>query len=522
MSHSSLDSPTEVLRQAVSPPPYTPPPPQQLSHEQRLQWRESAKDLMDATIDKWTYPSLPLITLEDICNSAKITAQMAKIWALAQSDPTQQDSADVKYHMERLWHHFESANKAAAAHSQAAWEYPLNLASQLHEKLDEEPGRSTVDIVVHKFQYLRKAEDSDEFVAASNPDVISFTPVLSSSTYQHGVGTNRYSFKVEYHSRSPSPLGTPTIPLVSPIPCSPSYHVALLSPVSRSPSYHVASPVPPLLHRIRSPTPPITVTGADQEVVNNFPRYAHPGPPFIKNRSDGRFCIATPIRDANDNRGKAKYVQFVMDGAYPRALLTMGKGHPIFALRLRARPRDGAQSPFSPFRQRLFEYGQPYQQLVDRAVQGLGDPFVEGEVRHFRQLTQELLEARQEVVDARAKACHTQQVEMLATSTLAATRQAVDASAAWFEQAGAYRALHPFLFCQSFRHVGDDETMVDMCDRLHCQLQAGGQPSSPDLSDTSSPRDIDDILARFDDSPMHDLHDEPFIQDGGDDDGYYE
>ena len=129
MSHSSLDSPTEVLRQAVEPLPYTPPPPTHLSHKQKLQWRENAKELMDATIDKWTYPSLPLTTLEDIRNSAKIAAHLAKIWALAQSDPTQKDSADVKYHMERLWHHFDNANKAAAAHSQAAWEYPLNLAS---------------------------------------------------------------------------------------------------------------------------------------------------------------------------------------------------------------------------------------------------------------------------------------------------------------------------------------------------------------------------------------------------------
>jgi hypothetical protein len=176
----------------------------------------------------------------------------------------------------------------------------------------------------------------DEFIVVDNPDIISFTPILSSSTYQHGIGTNRYSFKVEYHSRSPSPLGTPTIPLVSPIPRSPSSRVAPLSPVPWSPSYHVTSPSPPLLHRIQSPTPPITVTGADQEVVNNSPRYAHPRPPFIKNRSDGRFCIATPIHDANDNRSKAKYVQFVMNDMYPRALLTMGKGHPIFAVSLRA------------------------------------------------------------------------------------------------------------------------------------------------------------------------------------------
>ena len=183
MSHSSLNSPTEILQQAVLPPPYTPPPPTQLSHEQKLQWRENAKELMDVMLDKWTYPSIPLTAIEDIRNSARIATRLAKIWALAQSDPTQRDSADVKYHMERLWHHFKNTNKAAAAHSQAAWEYPLNLASQLHEKLDEEPGRSTVDIIVHKFQHLRKAEDSDDFIAIDNPDVISFTPVLDSSTY---------------------------------------------------------------------------------------------------------------------------------------------------------------------------------------------------------------------------------------------------------------------------------------------------------------------------------------------------
>ena len=200
MSHSSLDSPTEILRSAVLPPPYTPPPLTTLSHEQRLQWRENAKELMDATIDKWTYPSIPLTTIEDIRDSAKIAARLAKIWALAQSDPTQRDSADIKYHMERLWQHFENANKAAAAHSQAAWEYPLNLASRLHEKMDQKPGGSTVDIVVHKFQHIRKKEGSDEFIATDNPDIISFVPILDSSTYSHGLGTNRYSFKVEYHS----------------------------------------------------------------------------------------------------------------------------------------------------------------------------------------------------------------------------------------------------------------------------------------------------------------------------------
>ena len=161
-------------------------------------------------------------------------------------------------------------------------------------------------------------------------------------------------FKVEYQSRSPSPLGTPTIPLMSPIPHSPSYHV-------RTPSL---SP-PPLAGQIQSPSPPIIISGADQNLINQLPRYAHPGPPFIKNRSNGRLCISTPINDTNRNKGKAKYIQFLLNDSTPRTFLTMGHGHLVYAVRLQAQPRDGAQSPFHPFCQCIFECNQPYQHLVD-------------------------------------------------------------------------------------------------------------------------------------------------------------
>jgi hypothetical protein len=112
---------------------------------------------------------------------------------------------------------------------------------------------------------------------------------------------------------------------------------------------------------------------------------------------------------------------------------------------------------------------------------------------------------------------------MLASSALAAARQAVDASIECLEQARAYRTLHPHLFRQALWHVGDDEVMVDTRDHLHCQLQAGGRPLSPNPSSSGSPSpDLIDILARFDDMPMGDVHQEPFVQDGGDDDGFYE
>ena len=134
---------------------------------------------MDVTLDKWTYPAIPLTMIEDIRDTAKVAAQLAKIWAIAQSDPTRCDSANAKYHMEPLWHHFSHANSTAAVHSQAAWQYPLHLASRLHEKLDEEPGRSTVDIIVHKFKHLNKNKDSNEFVVTDDLNVISFVPYSS-------------------------------------------------------------------------------------------------------------------------------------------------------------------------------------------------------------------------------------------------------------------------------------------------------------------------------------------------------
>ena len=109
---------------------------------------------------------------------------------------------------------------------------------------------------------------------------------------------------------------------------------------------------------------------------------------------------------------------------------------------------------------------------------------------------------------------------MLATSALAAAQQAVDTSADRFEQAGAYSILHPHLFCQSFRHVGDNEATIDMRGLLQCQLQAGGRPLSPEPSSPNPSYDVSDILAWFDKAPAQDVHNKPFFQDGGDDDGY--
>ena len=64
--------------------------------------------------------------------------------------------------------------------------------------------------------------------------------------------------------------------------------------------------------------------------------------------------------------------------------------------------------------------------------------------------------------------------------------------------------------------------MIDTRNLLHCQLQAGGRPSSPESNTRDLPCDIEGLLERFDDVLPGDHHDEPFIQDGSDDDRYYE
>jgi hypothetical protein len=112
-------------------------------------------------------------------NLAKMAVRLAKIWALAQLDPTRKDSECLTYHMKRLWDFFDQANKVVAVHSEAAWQYPMHLAHWLHENLDNNPEKSTTDIVVNKFKHLKLAESREEYTATLDPDVISFTPIVS-------------------------------------------------------------------------------------------------------------------------------------------------------------------------------------------------------------------------------------------------------------------------------------------------------------------------------------------------------
>jgi hypothetical protein len=49
----------------------------------------------------------------------------------------------------------------------------MHLSHWLHENLNNNPEKSTTDIVVNKFKHLQLAESRNEYMATSDPDVIS-------------------------------------------------------------------------------------------------------------------------------------------------------------------------------------------------------------------------------------------------------------------------------------------------------------------------------------------------------------
>ena len=195
----------------------------------------------------------------------------------------------------------------------------------------------------------------------------------------------------------------------------------------------------------------------------------------------------------------------------------MGHRHLIYAILLRAQPRDGTHTPFSPFCQRIFKANQPYQNLVDDALKTLGDPFIEGEVIHFCHFTQELLDARQEVVDSQAAIRHAQQVKLLTTNAFNAIWGDINTSISQLEQFNAHCLLHTNLMHQTVRHISNNDPITNVRELLYFQLQAGGCPSSPELPKCP----LTDLASHFDCTPFQWQVNEPFIQDGGDNDGYY-
>jgi hypothetical protein len=119
---------------------------------------------------------------------------------------------DIQYHTRRLLTNCTNAFRATNAHDAATWQYPLYLASWLHERQNASPGRATTDIVVPKFKYTKKEEASTDYLATSDPDVISYTPISDQSPNYPGLGSGRCSFHVGCDGNEEWDNGWPPVP----------------------------------------------------------------------------------------------------------------------------------------------------------------------------------------------------------------------------------------------------------------------------------------------------------------------
>ena len=60
-------------------------------------------------------------------------------------------------------------------HSEVAWQYPMHLVHWLHENLNLHPGKSTTDIMINKFKYLKLDKDKKAYIITTDPDIILYT-----------------------------------------------------------------------------------------------------------------------------------------------------------------------------------------------------------------------------------------------------------------------------------------------------------------------------------------------------------
>src|ERR1700747_2650399 len=134
-----------------------------------------ADDLEEYLRTRW-FSGMTMTQIEDTRNSYKIAAKMAKVLGTKRyeelNDYADKDP-DVEFHLKRLRRFFGQANQAAATHCNAAGEYPLRIASWLHEKLDDNKETS---INVSYSKYLKKNTEAttDEYIQQIEWDIIRY------------------------------------------------------------------------------------------------------------------------------------------------------------------------------------------------------------------------------------------------------------------------------------------------------------------------------------------------------------
>ncbi|KAI0245218.1 hypothetical protein BJV78DRAFT_1288645 [Lactifluus subvellereus] len=454
-----------------------------------------ASDIEDYLKLRWQ-SNTSFTHIEELRDSTKITAKMARILGLAHLDDSSRNNPDIQYHLRRLRRHFPEANQAAALHCDAAWTYPLRLAQTLQRLLDEDPCRGKVAIMVPKGKYIYNGVNGKP---STNPeakyhwqpdhDVIRYTPIPDNNMGYRGGSLfprTHWSFMTNPHRDSPSPQ-RPASPESSHSSDIVEYEEGLTVPlirVHRSPSYHVRSPspqpqLPTLLKRMNTPTAAFLFPGNDTLIDATNP-YAHPGPPFIKNKSRTAYCVKIPITNIHGAKMKAKYVHYNLMPDAPHARLTMGKGQLVFMMPLRARPTVGHHTPVTAGKQAILEDNPAFAHLVDRALWALPDPFLQGEVIWYRHLGKEMTKTHEELAKADREVEKAQRSARLTRNRFTVQQMEFLQSVDRLEEADAYCTMFNNLEDQTRFRTTDTPEEEEARAQLKMRLQYAGRPYTPE------------------------------------------
>ncbi|KAI0245080.1 hypothetical protein BJV78DRAFT_1289196 [Lactifluus subvellereus] len=420
-----------------------------------------ASDIEDYLKMRWQ-SNTSFTHIEELHDSTKITAKMARILGLAHLDDLSRSNPDIQYHLRQLRRHFPEANQAAAMHCDAAWTYPLRLAQMLQRLLDEDPCRGKVAIVVPKGKYIYNGVNGKpstnpeaEYHWQLDHDIIRYTPIPDDNTGYRSRSLfprAHWSFMTDPHRNLPSPQR----------PASPE-------------SNHSSD----IVERMTTPTAAFLFPGNDTLIDANNP-YAHPGPPFIKNKSRSAYCVKIPITNIHRAKMKAKYVHYNLMPDAPHTRLTMGKGQPVFMTPLRARPTAGHHTLVTAGKQAILEDNSAFAHLVDRALLALPDLFLQGEVIWYWHLGKEMTKTHAKLVKADREVEKAQRKASLTRNRFTAQQMEFLQSIDRLEEADAYRTMFNNLEDQTRFCTTDTPVEEEAWAQLKMQLQYAGRPYTPE------------------------------------------
>jgi hypothetical protein len=208
---------------------------------------------------------------------------------------------------------------------------------------------------------------------------------------------------------------------------------------STLPQYEARGPPPP-----RTPTT-LPSTSAEslevEELLEAQPRDGvHPGGLWVENldswRTNGSYPVTIP-EPLTGRHDRAPFIRYDLDAESPQIYATRGRNCREYRFPLKAKPVPYPRPRLTTRQQHLFDSGEEFTTLVDRALQQEGDLSLTAEVQRYRNALYDVQLSARRMVQAR--------------QALDDAQWAVRDSANRLAAANAYQRVEPHIFSDPVR-----------------------------------------------------------------------